>query len=166
MRMKKIILIIGVFLLVLMFFFIRRFKTFSLWSGEPLICREVVAIVWVKPEISEKKSYKKFTDANEIKEILKQVATPARGKYTLEGKEKHELRIYFLNGDSYRVYFALEGDEFIGPNGRNKELFKILNSKEESPSFWGDLTPEEIEEQCKLMKEVIKEKKKLRKVGL
>ena len=136
------------------------------WSGEPLICKEVVSIIWVRPEVSEKKSYKKFTDISEIKEILKQIATPKPGAFSLQGKEKHELRIYFLDGENYHVYFTVEGDEFIGPNGWNKELFKILRDKEKAEPFWGDFTPEEIEKQAELMKDVIEEKKKLEEIGL
>ena len=136
------------------------------WSGEPLISKEVVSVVWVRPEVSEKISYKKFTDVNEIKEILKQIATPKPGTFSLQGKEKHEFRIFFLDGENYHMYFAIEGDEFIGPNGRNKELFKILEDKEEASPFWGNFTPKEIEKQAELMKEVIEEKKKLEEIGL
>ncbi len=159
-------LIVILFVITVFLWISQKKPVSTYWSGEPLICKEVVSIVWVRPEISEKKSYKKFTNIIEIKEILKQIATPKPGKFSLQGKEKHELRIYFLDGENYHVYFTIEGDEFIGPNGRNKELFKILGDKEEAASFWEDFTPEEIEKQAELMKEVIEEKKKLEKIGL
>lgn len=167
---KTIIHVLELFVilfLITVFLWMPRKKTVSTyWSGEPLICKEVVLLVWIRPEVSEKKSYKKFTDISEIKEILKQIATPKPGTFSLQGKEKHELRIYFLDGENYHMYFAIEGDKFIGPNGRNKELFKILGDKEEASPFWGDFTAEEIENQAELMKDVIKEKKKLKKIGL
>jgi hypothetical protein len=171
MKKKNIIICVcGLFIILFVFtvllLILREKPIWTYWAGEPLIYKEVVSIVWVRSEVSEKKSYKKFTDVNKIKEILKQIATPKPGTFSLQGKEKHELRIYFLDGQNYHVYFTIEGDEFIGPNGRNKDLYKILKDKEEAAPFWEDFTPEEIEKQAELMKEVIKEKKRLEKKGL
>ena len=167
---KTIISILGLIVILLTISFLllvlQKKSGWTYWTGNPIIDKEVVAIVWLRPEISAKKSYKKFIAVSEIKEILKQVATPMPGEFPLKEKEKHELRIYFLNGENYHLYFNIEGEEFIGPNGKNRTLFNILNNKEEARPFWENTTPEEIEKQAELMKDIIIEKRKLEDKGL
>jgi hypothetical protein len=145
---------VGILLLSLIsvaVWYYREKPYWKLWTGDSLLCKEVVSIAWIRPEVSAKKSYKKFTEPAEIKEILKQVALPKWGEYSLRGKERNELRFYFLNGETYYMNFTLEKGVFVGPNGTNRELFEILNEKEKS-SFWEHLEPEEVEKEAKLLK--------------
>jgi len=131
------------------------------WTERPRVLTEVVCLVWVRPEVSVKKAYKKFADNDEIKEIVSRIAASQPGPPSAPGAEKHELRIYFLNGEIFRIPFTMEGGEFrtpdghvitmgqgefVSPYGRSKELYTLLSRKEEAEPFWGDLEPEEVEE--------------------
>ena len=147
----------GVILFLLLY---PRPPRWKYWAGMPTIRREVVCIVWVRPEVSLKKSYKEFTTNKEIYAILEQVITGMPGAGSSPDAEKHELRIYFLNGENYYVPFTMEGGEFVGPNGRNKKLYQFLTDKEEAEPFFGSMDPEEAERLGPLMDEVFENQKK------
>lgn len=158
-------IVIGVMVGVILFLLVfPRPPRWQYWAGKPLICKEVVCIVWVRPEVSAKKPYKEFMTNKEIATILEQVGTPSPGAGPSPDAEKHELRIYFLNGENYYVPFTMEGDEFVGPNGRNKELYILLSDMEEAEPFWGDRDPEEVERLGPLVEEATEQQEQIEKM--
>jgi hypothetical protein len=123
-------------------------KTIKYWNGESVNEFEgktMAAMLWLRPKISQEPGdfpakhqiYKRFDD-DDYKIFWDCLKNPDKSRPSyVKGISGLTSTLYlsFLDGSRYIVFFSLEHETSILPNGFSKKIYTLFIEKEESSAY-------------------------------
>ncbi len=173
MKRNKNLVFVVVFLFVVLFFVVsltsckkKDYAEFEQWAGDWSSIKEIkpdepILFIWAKPIESPAVwwyQYKRFCETSELVEIKRGITSPEKGEANLN-IDGEKLLCFFMGRDLKMGLKAMsfrlddETKEFVGPNGRDKVLYKLFTEKQPFKNFYGhsDNELQYIEEQQQII---------------
>jgi hypothetical protein len=124
---------------------------YEVTSDGGIISFEPACAVWLTPTKGIKNHWyplKRFSTTEELKTIIEGILNPEEEFLNPELAGQEKLLVWLLERHLRKtktiiVNFYLDNDanEFVGPKGKDKRLWKLLHDKEQCENYYGRVDP-------------------------